>query len=67
MSVSWAQFYDFPSFLVLRLQITCLRTLGTKFLPLVSLIRPLESSFLVLLSRHNSSDVLDLPICMISS
>jgi len=43
------------------------RNLGTKFFPLVTLMRPLESSFLVFLSLHKSWDVLDLPICMISS
>jgi len=34
--------------------------LGTEFLPLVSLTSPLESSILVFLSIHKSSDVLDL-------
>jgi len=43
---------DFLLFLGLRLQITCLGTLGTKFLPFVSLMRPLGSSFLFLESSQ---------------
>jgi len=35
---------DFLSFLGLCLQISCLSTLGTKFLPFVSFLRPLGSS-----------------------
>ena len=42
----------FRSFLGLRLQITCLGTLGTEFLPLVSLLRPLESLILSLESSQ---------------
>jgi hypothetical protein len=35
--------------------------MGAEFLPVVSLLRPLESSFFVFLNLHNSLDVLDLP------